>query len=129
MEFGYIIFYVQDVKETVEFYKNAFRLKCIFLHEGNDYAEMETGATALAFAAESLRELNGVETLDNRKDTKAPGLEISFVTKNVQDTFEKAVKKGAISLVEPKEKPWGQTVAYLKDNNGILIALCSPMSE
>lgn len=29
--------------------------------------------------------------------------------------------------VEPFEKPWGQTVGYVRDINGVLIELCSPM--
>jgi len=28
---------------------------------------------------------------------------------------------------EPETKPWGQTVAYVRDRNGFLVELCSPM--
>ena len=39
----------------------------------------------------------------------------------------KAVAEGAISHVEPQVKPWGQTVAYVRDLNGFLVELCSAM--
>lgn len=46
---------------------------------------------------------------------------------NVEKAYKKAINEGAIPLVPPKEKPWGQTVAYVRDPNGILIELASPM--
>ena len=30
-------------------------------------------------------------------------------------------------LSEPATKPWGQTVAYLRDNSGFLVEICTPM--
>jgi hypothetical protein len=30
-------------------------------------------------------------------------------------------------VAEPTQKPWGQTVAYLRDNQGFLIEICSPL--
>ena len=49
MKLGYVIVYVADVAATVAFYERAFSLKRRFVHESGQYAEMETGATALAF--------------------------------------------------------------------------------
>ncbi len=45
MRLGYVIFYVRDVSETVQFYQKAFGLTCRFTHESGAYAEMETGQT------------------------------------------------------------------------------------
>ena len=39
-----------------------------------------------------------------------------------------AVDAGANLYAEPVEKPWGQTVAYLRDPNGILIELATPVA-
>jgi uncharacterized glyoxalase superfamily protein PhnB len=41
--------------------------------------------------------------------------------------YAQALKAGATSLSEPSAKPWGQTVAYVRDNNGFLVELCTPM--
>jgi lactoylglutathione lyase len=35
---------------------------------------------------------------------------------------------GATRYVNPIDKPWGQTVAYVRDANGILIELATPVS-
>ena len=56
-----------------------------------------------------------------------PGMEIALVTDDVAAAFEKAVAAGALPLMPPKEKPWGQVVGYVRDLNGALVELCSPM--
>jgi catechol 2,3-dioxygenase-like lactoylglutathione lyase family enzyme len=57
------------------------------------------------------------------------GIEIGFTTDDVVATFAQAVAAGAIALVEPREKPWGQTVAYVRDPDGVLVEICSPMGS
>ena len=42
--------------------------------------------------------------------------------------LDRAVEAGARELSGPKQKPWGQTVSYVRDPNGVLIELCSPMA-
>ncbi len=69
------------LQPTVEFYERAFGLSRRFLHESGSYAEMETGATALAshkksFISESLN------FVTNRLDRDPAGLEVGLsVTK------------------------------------------------
>ena len=58
-----------------------------------------------------------------------PAIEIAFVTADVVQAFDVAVNAGAIPVAAPKEKPWGQTVAYLRDLNGFLVEICSPVSH
>lgn len=31
----------------------------------------------------------------------------------------------AISVVKPTQKPWGQIVSYVKDNNSCLVEICN----
>jgi lactoylglutathione lyase len=128
MKLGYVILYVQDVPATVDFYEKAFGLQRRFLHESNTYAEMETGATALAFAVESLAKDNGLTVRPNRVKDDAAGVEVALVTTDVQATYERAVKAGALAAQPPKQKPWGQTVGYVRDINGVLVELCTPIT-
>jgi lactoylglutathione lyase len=128
MKLGYVIIYVPDVLRAVEFYEAAFGLSRKFLHEGGDYAELATGETALAFASESLRDLNQVRALDNRIAFKPPGVEIALVTTDVEQAYAQAVSAGALAYKKPEQKPWGQTVGYVRDLNGVLVELCSPMN-
>ena len=126
MRLGYIIIYVKDLQETVNFYEKAFDLKRRFIHESGVYAEMETGSTTLAFVDEKfVQEL--LPFRPNRHLEEAAGIEISLVTDHVEQQFDKAVKEGAICVVKPVQKPWGQTVSYVRDNNGCLVEICSPI--
>lgn len=133
MKLGYVILYVQDVKKTLDFHEKAFGLETRFVLPSNDYGEMNLdGSTTLAFAAEEFVQSNiGNVFQRNRTDASlAPGAEISFVTDSHEDVpgaFQKALEAGAIAVQHPKEKPWGQVVSYVKDLNGVLVELCSPL--
>lgn len=128
MRLGYIILYVTDVRATVLFYEKAFGLKCRFIHESNTYAEMDTGQTALAFADEMMVK-SSHSFHANRVNEEPAGIEISLVTENVEKQFNHSVESGAIAVVAPQSKPWGQIVAYVRDNNGCLVEICSPMGN
>lgn len=58
---------------------------------------------------------------------KPSAFEIGLVTTDVAAAFKKAIAAGAVSVSEPKTKPWGQTVAYVRDLNGFLVEICSPI--
>lgn len=127
MKFGYTILYVQDVLKTVEFYENALGLKRRFVHESNAYAEMETGQTRLAFTSKDLARDNGLD-FGQLGTSKIPApFEIALVTTQVEAAFTKAIANGAVELKKPIQKPWGQLVGYVKDCNGFLVEICSPL--
>jgi hypothetical protein len=94
-----------------------------------DVTELETGATALAFAEETFvaSTCHGFEP--NRMASKSAGAEVAFVTKDVPAAFRKALEGGAVSRGEPMTKPWGQIVSYVRDLNGFLVELCSPVGD
>lgn len=61
------------------------------------------------------------------KNSKPLGLELAFVTENIEADYKKAIEAGATEYEAIKEKPWGQKVGYLRDNNGLLIEICTPV--
>ena len=126
MRFAYAIAYVRDVERSVAFYEQAFSLQRRFVDESGQYAEMETGETTLAFASNEL----GASNLPGgfrRNDPAEPpaGVEIAFLTEDVNAAFRIALEAGATSVTEPITKPWGQTVAYVRDRDGMLIEIGS----
>jgi len=127
MKLGYTIIYVADVPNTVTFYETAFGLTRRFVHDSNLYAEMETGDTVLAFAGNEAAEMNGMAILPNDPSSPAAGWEICFVTDDVQTAFERAVSNGCHPVSTPSEKPWGQTISYVRDLNGCLVEIASPV--
>jgi lactoylglutathione lyase len=129
MKLGYTIIYVEHVPSTVAFYETAFGLNCSFIHESNIYAEMETGETILAFAGNEAAEMNGLAIVPNVPANAAAGWEICFLTDEVEKAFERAVSNGCNPVSQPSEKPWGQTVSYVRDLNGCLIEIASPVNS
>lgn len=127
-KFSYTILYVSDVDRAVTFYEQAFGLKQRFIHESGQYAEMETDSTTLAFAANDLAKSNLPQGFqDNSRANLPVGVEVGLVTDDVLTVFKNAVAAGAEVVVEPKVKPWGQTVGYVRDLDGILVSINSPM--
>ncbi len=127
MKYGYTILYVEDVMKTVTFYENAFGLTTRFVHDSNAYAEMETGQTRLAFTSKALAKENGLDFGQLGTSPSLAPFEIALVTENVETAFKKAVENGASELKQPVQKPWGQLVGYVKDCNGFLVEICSPL--
>jgi len=129
MRFGYTIIYVADVRVSLAFFEKAFGLKTRFVHE-NDYGELETGQTALAFAAHHMGRDNLPAGYVAADDSAVPlGVEIALVTESVKEAHAQAVRAGATVLAEPSLKPWGQTVSHLRCPDGTLVELCSPLSD
>ena len=127
MKFGYTIVYVPDVHASVEFFEKAFGMKRRFVHESG-YAEMETGATALAFATHDLGASNLPSGYVKASNSKEPlGMEIALVTEDVHSAHAKAIAEGAVSIKEPLSKPWGQIVSYVRCPDGTLVEICSPV--
>jgi lactoylglutathione lyase len=127
MHLGYIIIYVRDVPTTVSFYEKAFGLKLRFMHESSQYAEMETGQTVLAFANEDFM-MASHQFRPNRQKEQAAGAEIAFVVDNVEKQFKRAIDSGAVEILKPAQKPWGQIVSYVRDNNGFIVEICNAIN-
>lgn len=127
---GYVILYVKNVSETMTFYEEAFGLTRRFFHEdkGKAYGELDTGAARLAFASFELAKAHLKQEFVAASADRAPlGVEIALVTSDVPALYARAIKAGAIPVSEPEVKPWGQTVAYLRDKAGHLVELCTPL--
>lgn len=128
VKFTYTILYVKDVVKTIEFYEKAFGFQRKFIAPENDYGELNTGATILSFASVALAKKNLPDGfIESKPEGKPFGIEIGFTTQEVEKVFNKAIEAGAIAVAEAKAKPWGQIVAYVKDPNGFLIEICTPM--
>ncbi|SHH25852.1 VOC family protein [Cognatishimia maritima] len=126
MIFRYNILYVEDVPATLKFYKTAFGFEIGFLHDSNDYGELVTGETKLAFSAKSL--MRSLGKTPGEASSQSPVFELAFETDDVDGDFAKAVAAGAQPVSEPSDQPWGQRISYVTDPNGFLIEICSPVA-
>lgn len=128
LKFAYTIFYVPDVQEAIHFYEKAFGFQRKFIAPENEYGELNTGDITLSFCSIELAKTHFPGGFLEPDPTKKPiGVEVAFATDDVETVYNKAVAAGAKSIAEPVKKPWGQTVAYVRDNNGYLIEICTPV--
>jgi lactoylglutathione lyase len=127
--FGYTIAYVSDPSRSLAFYTAAFGLERRFVTKENDYGELVSGETTLAFASKDLAKsnLDGVVVADVDGDQPL-GVEIALVVPDVPAAIERAEAAGAKVLRQATTKPWGQTVAYVRAPDGVLVELCTPIS-
>ena len=99
------------------------------LDDGKNYGKLETGGTRLAFAAtQFVRGFIPVPFAESGPTNAAPPIELGFVTEDVDSAFRQAMASGAAQVKSPEKKPWGQIVGYVRDLNGFLVEICSPMS-
>ena len=128
IQYAYTILYVEDVPQTMKFYQEAFGFKQKLLTPEQDYGEVHSGTTTLAFANIELGNANFPEGFQQSdRDQKPFGVELAFTTEDVEGVIAHALKHGATQLVEAVVKPWGQTVGYVRDLNGFIIEICTPI--
>jgi len=128
MKFGYTIVYVPDVAASLGFFDRAFGLSTRFLDDSGMYGELETGATTLAFVAHEMGEFNySCGHVAAHSSAQPLGFEIALVTSDVGQAHTRALQAGARELAAPSQKPWGQTVSYLRCPDGLMVELCTPV--
>lgn len=127
IQFGYTIFYVKDVLNTADFYIAAFGFELAVSTPDGAYAALNTGTTTLAFCEIDFAAKNiGSEFIVGGAGLMP--MEIGFVVDDVMRAYQHALLHGAMSVLPPTTKPWGQIVSYLKDPNGFLIEICSAIA-
>ncbi len=128
MKLGYTIVYVDDVPGTLARFEAAFGLQRRLLTPDNAYAELDTGATTLSLVG---REFGRGHFEDAAVRAMFDGshklFELGMITPDVAAGFETAVAVGMEAVVPPTQKPWGQTVAWVRDVSGVLVEIATPM--
>ncbi|MDR6369144.1 putative glyoxalase superfamily protein PhnB [Chryseobacterium bernardetii] len=126
IKFKYVILYVEDVEQSMNFYKNTFDSEIKFITPEKDYGELLTGETSLSFASVSLANSNIKKGFITAKTEDQPfGMELGFTTNDVESLVEKAIQSGAVLYEDIAIKPWGQKTAYIKDPNNYLVEICT----
>lgn len=129
IKFAYTILYVKDVTKAIEFYENAFDFKRKFITPENDYGEILVGEMTLSFASIILAKSNLTDGfIESSLASKPFGIEIGFTTENVEEAVSRALNAGATIVENPATKPWGQIISYLRDLDGFLIEICTPIA-
>jgi len=130
INYAYTILYVEDVPKTIAFYQEAFGFEQKMLTPEKDYGEISSGSTTLAFANMKLGNSNFKKGFRKSDPNEKPfGIELAFTTSEVEKVMANAIGKGATLLESTVTKPWGQKVGYLRDVNGFILEICTPIKS
>jgi catechol 2,3-dioxygenase-like lactoylglutathione lyase family enzyme len=61
--------------------------------------------------------------------SSAPGFEIGFKVADIDAAFNELVQRGALPVVAPTDRFWGQRTAYVRDPDGHLIELAQDLRQ
>lgn len=125
MKLRYTILYVENVGATLDFYEAAFGLAVSIRHPSGDFGTLDTGETILSFSSHAL--MTSLGKSPAAPDPARPTFEIAFETDDVAAAYERALAAGATPVQGAKKEEWGQTTAYVRDPNGFLVEICSPV--
>ncbi len=123
MNYGSTVLFVNDVPAVMEFYCRAFGFEMRFYDEDYQFGELDAGGAVLGFASHQCGERMMPGGYTPPAGGRPSGVEIAFFTSDVSAAFDKATGAGAEPVAEPKEMPWGQTVAYVRSVEGTIVGL------
>ncbi|XAR60561.1 hypothetical protein NMG60_11033988 [Bertholletia excelsa] len=124
--FAYTVVYVEDVAKSVAFYAQAFGYSVRRLDESHKWAELESGATTIAFTPAHQRETDDLTgAVQKPSGIQTNPVQICFDYPDVDAAYRRAVENGAVPVRAPEEKNWGQKVGYVRDIDGIVVRMGS----
>jgi lactoylglutathione lyase len=117
---------VEDLDRALHFYTAVLGLR--LGHRSGDYAQLDTGPTRLAlYTRIAMAKTLGMSL--NAPAANAPGFEIGFKVADVDAAFSELVARGALSVVPPTDRLWGQRTAYVRDPDGHLVELAQDLRQ
>ena len=118
--------FVEDMPTMIRFYRDVLGFE---IKEGEDTSNVYLIKDDTLFL---LYGRNDFEKMTSRKYEYIKGLnghtEIALYVDTFEEVdaeYEKAIRKGAVSVLKPETEPWGQRTCYIADPEGNLIEIGS----
>ncbi|WP_316831455.1 VOC family protein [Pedobacter aquatilis] len=93
-----------------------------------DFAEVKTDTLTIAIGSTETLQLFGGAEIASAASNRS--LIIEFLTKNVEDDFEKISAFPGIEIVQPPTlMPWGNLSLLIRDPDGNLVNIFRPVSD
>jgi catechol 2,3-dioxygenase-like lactoylglutathione lyase family enzyme len=123
--FSHTVIHVGNVVHSVEWYEHVFGLVRKYLAPDGSYAEMDTGGVILALSSNQLARKTYPTFQRNSLLEEPCGAHLCFTSDDVALLYKFALSQGAVPVQGPTIKPWGQEEAWIRDLNGVLVAIMS----
>jgi lactoylglutathione lyase len=121
---GYVILWVEDLERALRFYTETLGFAQKARH--GEYVELDTGGTVLGLVARRfVRDELHLEVPPAGPENSEIGVVVP--RDEVAVLFDRALAAGGAAVQAPHEQPWGQIVGYVRDPDGHLVELCSPV--
>ncbi len=129
--FANTVVWVPDVQRAADFYTKVFGIKVLFKMDLGTHwwLEMNSGVTHLSFASEKqAMEFTQGKLHRNRKAAVPAAIALTMRVKDLQAALQRATTAGGVVVAPPKQQPWGLVEARVRDPDGVLVAVVSPVT-
>jgi uncharacterized glyoxalase superfamily protein PhnB len=123
--FSHTVIHVGNVVHSVEWYGHVFGLARTYLAPDGSYAELDTGGAMLSLCSNQLARKTYPTFQRNSLLEEPCGVHLCFTTDDVTLLYKYALSQGAVPIQGPTIKPWGQEEAWIRDLNGVPVAILS----
>ena len=118
--------FVEDMAKMICFYRDVLGFEIKENQDASNVYLIKDNTLFLLYGRKDFEKMTG------RKYEYAKGLnghtEIALYVDSFEEVdaeYEKAISKGAVSVLEPVTEPWGQRTCYIADPEGNLIEIGS----
>jgi lactoylglutathione lyase len=120
----YVVLIVADLERALAFYTGTLGL--VLQHRAEKYAQMTAGTTRLSlYTRDAMTETIGIAIA--APSPAAPAFELGFKVSDCDAAFAELEAAGAVAVVPPTSRSWGQRTAYVRDPDGNLIELAEDL--
>ncbi|MCC6721803.1 MAG: lactoylglutathione lyase [Bacteroidia bacterium] len=117
-----IIFYVADQNRSSDFYSHILNLKPTLYVPGMTEFELSDNLKLGIMPENGIAKILKNKTPHPQSGNGIPRCELYIKTDNAEEFYQRAIISGAKSVSKMQKRDWGDTVGYVADFDGHIIA-------